>query len=148
MGSYRQILYHLIFRTKNSKKTIPLKQSDKLFAYISGIIKNKNDHLYQINGMENHIHILSDLHPGVALADYMRDIKTASSVWLKHQEEFPLFDGWADGYAALTYSYREKDILINYIKNQQNHHRKESFEVELRRLLESQGIQVDERFFP
>ncbi len=98
--------------------------------------------------MENHIHILSDLHPGVALADYMRDIKTASSVWLKHQGEFPLFDGWADGYAALTYSYREKDILINYIKNQQNHHRKESFEVELCRLLESQSIQVDERFFP
>ena len=98
--------------------------------------------------MANHIHILSDLHPSVALADYMRDIKTASSVWLKQQKEFPLFEGWADGYAALTYSYKEKDILINYIKNQHIHHRKESFEEELRGLLEAHGIQVDERFFP
>ncbi|MEA1898783.1 MAG: IS200/IS605 family transposase [Bacteroidota bacterium] len=148
MSSYRQILYHIIFRTKNSRKTLPLHSRDKLFAYIMGIIKNKNCHLYRINGMKDHIHILSDLHPGIALADFMRDIKTSTSVWLKQQDEFQLFDGWADGYAALTYSYREKETLINYIKNQQNHHKKVSFIEELRTLLESQGIQIDDRYFP
>ncbi len=148
MSSYRQILYHIIFRTKNSIHTLPLSHSDKLFAYIIGIIKKKQCHLYRINGMENHIHILSDLHPSVALADYMRDIKMSSSVWLKKQKEFKLFDGWADGYAALTYSYKEKETLINYIKNQQEHHSKISFEEEFRNLLESQGIHIDDRFFP
>ena len=148
MSSYRQILYHIIFRTKNSKDTLSLNHSHKLFAYIMGILKKKQCHLYRINGMKNHIHILSDLHPSVALADYMRDIKTSSSVWLKQQKEFQLFDGWADGYAALTYSYKEKETLINYIKNQQKHHSKISFEEELRNLLESQGIHIDDRFFP
>ncbi len=148
MASYRQILYHIIFRTKNSKKTLPLDKLDKLFAYIMGIIKNKNCHLYRINGMEDHIHILSDLHPGIALADYVRDIKTSTSVWLKQQDGFQLFDGWADGYAAMTYSYKEKETLINYVKNQQNHHKNVSFEEELRKLLESQRIQIDDRYFP
>jgi REP element-mobilizing transposase RayT len=112
-----------------------------------GIIEGKSGHLYRINAMEEHIHILSDLHPTIALADYIRDIKTATSLWLKKQEGFSRFTGWAEGYCALTYSYRDKDMLINYIKNQQEHHKKESFKGELRRLLEEQNIKIDERYF-
>jgi REP element-mobilizing transposase RayT len=113
-----------------------------------GIIKNKNCFLYRINGMENHIHILSDLHPSLALADYVRDIKSCSSVWLKDSADYPYFDGWADGYAALTYSYRDKDMIANYIINQQVHHKHERFEDELERLLTEQGVVIDKRFFP
>jgi putative transposase len=147
MSSYRQILYHIVFRTKNSKKSLPQDNIKDLFAYITGIIKNKNCHLYRINGMEEHIHILSDLHPGIALADYMRDIKTSSSLWLKKESSFPDFDGWAVGYAALTYAYRDKDRIIEYIKNQQEHHKKANFKEEYRKLLDEQGIKIDERFF-
>jgi REP element-mobilizing transposase RayT len=113
-----------------------------------GIIKNKNCFLYRINGMEDHIHILSDLHPTIALADYVRDIKTSSSKWLKESANFKSFEGWADGYAALTYAWRDKDIIVNYIKNQQEHHKVETFDDELRQLLFEQGVEVDERFFP
>jgi REP-associated tyrosine transposase len=147
LSSYRQIIYQIIFRTKHSQKTLKQEHIEKLFQYIWGIIKNKNCHLYRINGMEEHIHILTDLHPSIALADYIRDIKTASSIWLKASENFPNFIGWADGYAALTYSYRDKDKLINYIKNQQQHHKTESFEAEYRRLLEEYDIIIDERYF-
>jgi len=90
---------------------------------------------------------LTDLHPGIALADFVRDIKTASSIWLKDSDYFPNFIGWADGYAALTYSYWDKDKLINYIKNQQEHHKTETFEVEYRRLLKEHHIKIDERYF-
>jgi REP element-mobilizing transposase RayT len=148
MSSYRQILYHLIFRTKDSRKTLVQEHSKELYGYLMGIIKNKNCFLYRINGMQDHLHILSDLHPTIALADYMRDIKTSSSIWLKQSGKFPEFDGWADGYAALTYSWKDKDVIVNYIKNQQEHHKKESFNDELRRLLIEYGIEVDERFFP
>ena len=148
MSSYRQILYHLIFRTKDSRKVLVQEHSRELYAYLMGIIKNKNCFLYRINGMEDHLHILSDLHPTIALADYMRDIKTSSSIWLNQSGKFPEFDGWADGYAALTYSWKDKDMIVNYIKNQQEHHKKESFKDELRRLLKEFGIEVDERFFP
>lgn len=148
MSSYRQILYQIVFRTKNSRKSLNPEHQDELFAYIMGIIKNKNCFLYRINGVEDHIHILSDLHPSIALADFVRDIKTSTSIWLKQTGKFPHFEGWADGYAAFTYSAREKEKLINYIKNQQIHHKKSTFEQELRILLDEEGIKIDDRFFP
>jgi len=148
MSSYRQILYHIVFRTKNSKKTLAQEHINELYAYILGTIKNKNCFLYRINGMEDHIHLLSDLHPNIALADYLRDIKTSSSIWLKQSGKFSAFEGWADGYAALTYAWKDKDMIVNYIKNQQEHHKEESFEDELRRLLKEHGIEVNETYFP
>ena len=148
MSSYRQIIYHLVFRTKNSRKTIVPAHSKELYAYIMGIIRNKNCFLYRINGMEDHLHILCDLHPSIALADYMRAIKTSSSIWLKQSGKFPDFNGWAEGYAALTYGWKDKEMIARYIKNQPEHHKKELFENELRRLLEEYGINVDEKYFP
>ena len=147
MSSYRQILYQIVFRTKNSLKTLDLDYSDELFKYIWGIIEKKNCHLYRINCMEEHVHILSDLHPSIALADYVRDIKTATSIMLKDSKNFSNFSGWADGYAAITYSAWDKNKIIDYIKNQQVHHKNETFEDEYRRLLEENSITIDERFF-
>ena len=147
MSSYQQIFYHIIFRTKNSEKTLPLKDASKLYAYIFGFIKSKKCHLYRVNGMEDHIHILTDLHPNLALANFMRDLKTSSSLWLKQQEEFKHFKGWADGYAALTKSVHEKEQIINYIKNQQIHHIKEDFHDEFTRLLKENEIKVDDKYF-
>ena len=148
MSSYRQILYHLIFRTKDSRRTLKVGHSRELYAYLMGILKNKNCFLYRINGMEDHLHILSDLHPTIALADFMRDLKTSSSIWLKQSGKFAEFEGWAEGYAALTYAWKDKDMIINYIKNQQEHHKHESFEDELRRLLEEHGVKIDDKYFP
>ena len=147
MSSYRQIYYHIIFRTKNSGKTLPLDQLKPLFAYMHGIIKNKNCHLYRINGMQDHIHIFHDLHPCISLADFMRELKTSTSIWLKQNQDFPHFKGWAEGYAALTKSHQEKDQTINYIKNQQEHHCKESFSDEYRRMLKEAGVEIKEEYF-
>jgi hypothetical protein len=82
------------------------------------------------------------------LADYLRDIKTASSLWLKQSGKFPDFQGWADGYAAFTYTYRDKDLIVNYIKKQQEHHKKVTFEEELRRLLLENDVAINELYFP
>jgi putative transposase len=148
MSSYRQHLYHIVTRTKNSKSVLKIENTSQLYAYIGGIIKNKNSHLYRINGIENHIHILTDIHPSIAPAIFVKDIKTSSSKWIKESGLFPHFEGWSDGYASLTCSYRDIDILIEYIKNQQKHHVTESFENEYRRLIEEAGIQIDETYFP
>ena len=148
MSSYRRILYHLVFRTKYGRKTLNQEFSRELYAYIMGIIRNKNCFLYRINGMQDHLHILSDLHPSIALADFMRDIKTSTSIWLKQSGKFPQFTGWAEGYGAFTYGWRDKDKIVNYIKNQQIHHKKETTKNELRRLLKEQGIVIDEKYFP
>jgi len=148
MSSYRQILYHIIFRTKSGKKTLDLENIKELYAYFVGIIRNKKGFVYRINGIEDHVHILCDLHPNNSLADFMRDIKVSSSTWLKQSGKFSKYEGWAEGYGAFTYSFKDKERIINYIRNQQEHHKMESFEVELRQLLVEHGIDIDERFFP
>ncbi len=148
MSSYRQLLYHNVFRTKDSLPTINQDHADELYAYITGIIRNKNSHLYRINGVENHVHIISDLHPSIALADFMREIKASSSSWMKSSGLFPSFNNWAEGYGSFTCSYGDKLKIIDYIKNQKEHHRKESFEDEYRTILRESGITIDEKYFP
>ena len=146
MSSHRQILYHIVFRTKDSKPVLIEANSTELYKYIFGIIRNKNCNLYWINGTEDHLHILTDLHPGISLADYVREIKVSASVWIKSKNIFPGFTGWAEGYCAFTYAYRDKNVIINYIKNQKEHHRKVTFQQEYISLLEEFGISYDIRY--
>ncbi len=146
MSTYRQIFYHIIFGTKHRKSTIPNSSEEELYKYIFGIIKNKKCKLYRINGMEDHLHILSDLHPSICLSDYVKDIKVATSLWMKESGKFPAFEGWQDGYGAFTYSKRDKDMIINYIKNQKEHHKSEGFYDEYKRLLIENEIEFDEKY--
>ena len=97
MGNYRQIFYQIIFGTKHRRPTIDETHCSELYQYISGIIKNKNCKLYRINGVEDHIHIFSDLHPTVSLSDYIKDIKVATSIWMKASGIFPKFEAWQGG---------------------------------------------------
>jgi len=145
--AYTQILYHIVLRTKRSEPTIVRENASSLYRYIWGIIKNKKGTLYRINGVEDHIHILSDLHPGIALADFVKSIKVATSLWLKQSADFPDFKGWGEGYSAFTYSYKEKETLISYIKKQPEHHQKESTRDELKRLWIENGMEPDNRYF-
>ena len=145
--AYTQILYHIVLRTKRSEPSIAQENVSSLYKYIWGIIKNKKGKLYRINGMEDHIHILSDLHSSFALADFVKSIKVATSLWMKQSPDFPAFQGWEEGYAAFTYSYKDKKVLINYIKQQQEHHQKESTQNELSRLWLENGMYPDERYF-
>ena len=146
MGSFRQIYYQIVFGTKYRKPTINLEHEEELYKYIWGVIKNKNCKLYRINGIEDHIHIMCDLHPSVSLSRLVQDIKVATSLWMKECGKFPLFEGWQIGYGAFTYSIREKDMIINYIKKQKEHHKKEDFVEEYKRLLIENGIEFDEEY--
>jgi len=146
MGTYRQIFYQIVFSTKNRELAIAENHCEELYRYISGVIKNKNCKLYRINGIEDHIHIFSDLHPSVSLADYIKDIKVSSSLWMKECGRFPKFKGWQDGYGAFTYNIREKEMIINYVKNQKQHHKTENFYDEYKRLLIENEIEFDEKY--
>jgi len=146
MATYTQILYQIVFSTMKRKKSLSKEKDEMLYRYIWGIIKNKNCHLYRINGIADHIHIVTHLHPSIALADFIKDIKVASSIWIKNERILPGFDGWQSGYAAFTYSIDSKDNLIEYVKNQKQHHKEKSFEEELRSLLIEHGIAFDEKY--
>jgi len=144
--SFKQIYYQIVFATKYRQATIVEEHCHELYKYIWGVIQNKKCKLYRVNGVEDHIHIFSDLHPSIALADYVKDIKVASSLWMKESGKFPDFIGWQDGYGAFTYNIRQRDMIINYVKKQKEHHRKETFYDEYKRLLIENGVEFDEKY--
>ena len=146
MASYHQILYHLTFHSKNSEEVLKNSDNNELFKYIWGVLKNNNCKLYRINGVEDHIHIICDLHPSVALANLVKDIKVSTSKWIKEKGFYPRFSYWAEGYGAFTLSLKEKDSAIKYVMNQQEHHKKISFREEYIQLLKENGIEFDEKY--
>ncbi len=145
MGSYTQIIYHIIFGTKYRIPAINEEYQRKLYQYIWGIIKNKNCTLYKIDGVEDHIHILSSLHPNLALADFIKDIKKNSSRCIK-ENWFLTFQGWQVGYAAFTQNLSDKKRLAKYIANQKEHHRQVSFKQEYMNLPRQHNIEFEERY--
>lgn len=146
MSTYTQILYHIVFATKKRNPALRADRRQDLFRYIWGIIKNKKSHLYRLNGVEDHLHILTSLHPSVCLADFVKDMKVASSVWINRERVFPEFTRWQEGYGAFTLSLQEKDRVIEYIKGQEEHHNSLSYLDELRGLLKEAGVEFDERY--
>ena len=99
-----------------------------------------------MNGIEDHIHIVTHIHPTVAPAALVKDIKLASSDYIKEKGLFPDFSGWQDGYGAFTYSYSAKNGLIEYVKNQEEHHKTKTFREELIELLKEHGVEFDEKY--
>ena len=139
--SYVQSLYHIVICTKHRAMTIKHANKDNLYRYIWGVVNNNKCKLITINGIENHIHLLVDLHSQVSISDLVRDIKRASSHYAKQSELFPLFDGWSAEYAAFSSSYSMKERIIKYINNQETHHGKETFESEHKRLVSLHGME-------
>lgn len=146
MSTYTQIIYQIVFSTHSRERTLLENNSVELYKYIAGILKNKKCHLYRINGVEDHIHIVTHIHPAVALANLVKDIKLASSEWIKNNKIFPSFSGWQDGYGAFTYSIKEKNRLIEYVKNQKEHHAIKTFREEFIELLNEHEIEFDEKY--
>ncbi len=144
MSTYTQPCYHIAFSTKGRQPVLSKENRKDLFQYIWGILENKNCYLYRIGGVEDHLHILTSLHPTVCLADLIKAIKVGTSVWIKESRMFQGFTHWQDGYGALTHSSREKGGLIEYIKCQEERHQRLSFTDELRKLLREAGIEFDE----
>jgi|SRR5688572_18189533 len=146
MSTYTQIIYQIVFSTSKRISCLHQENRPELFKYISGIIKNKKSHLYRINGIEDHLHIVTHLHPTIALSDLVKDIKVASSIKIKETGWFKNFTAWQDGYGAFTYSIKEKGRLIEYVRNQEEHHKKISFREEYIGLLHEHQIEFDEKY--
>ena len=146
MSRYTQIYYHIVFSTKQRAPVLAQTGREDLFRYIWGIIRETKSRLYRINGTFDHVHLLTSLHPTVALSDFVKVVKGKSSYWIKKNHVFPDFSNWQDGYGAFTHSSQDKDRLIDYIKRQEEHHKSVSFGDELRDLLIEAGVEFDERY--
>ena len=137
-------MYHVVINTYRRQMTIPDETSEQLYRYIWSIIKSRGCRLYRINGIGNHIHMLIELAPTIALSDLVRDIKQGSSKWAKQQVYFPQFSGWGKEYGAFSCSSRDRETIMNYIINQREHHKVKTFEDEYKYMVEMSGIEWNE----
>jgi REP element-mobilizing transposase RayT len=137
-------LHHIVICTKYRAMTIKAgEDAIPLYKYIWGIINNLHCKLICIGGIENHIHILVDVHQDVALSHLVRDIKRASSLWIHaHASDFQMWEGWAEGYYAFSVSYDIRQNVISYIKTQVVHHKQYGYDAEMGSLLLSHGMNV------
>ena len=147
MSTYTQFLYQLVFGTKNHTPFLTSENENILFSYIVGILKNKSCHSYIVGGASNHIHIITHLHPSLAPAFVVKDIKLAChKMILNNKKPFSHFDGWQVGYSGFTYHISSKANLIRYVEKQREHHKIYTYKEELIDLLKEHSVEYNEEY--
>lgn len=142
-SSYTCLNYHIVFSTRQRKPLLVDSMREETYKYITGIIHNKAGQVIEIGGVEDHVHILTSCSPRLALADFIRDIKANASRWINEQPGVSKF-AWQTGYGAFTVSASQVEVVRHYIRNQAEHHKKQSFADEFRAVLHRHGISFDE----
>jgi REP element-mobilizing transposase RayT len=143
MGStYLSLYYHLVFGTKKRQPFIAAEWRARLYNYMGGTITGIGGLSVGVGGIADHVHLLVGLRATHCLADVLRDLKKASSIWVHRNVALPEF-AWQDGYAAFTICPGARDGVRKYIANQEEHHRGTSFLEEQVRLLETAGVEYD-----
>ncbi|MGE3467702.1 MAG: IS200/IS605 family transposase [Pyrinomonadaceae bacterium] len=142
--SHTHFLYHIVFGTKDRQPLIRPEWEHELYSYLSGIVKNCDGRSLAINGVSDHVHLLVRFGPRVAFSDLMREMKSSSSRWIR-QKHHPKFY-WQRRYGAFTVSESASNAVRKYIRDQKEHHLKQSFEDEYKGLLLKHGVEFDERY--
>ena len=145
-NTYTQIHVQFVFAVKYRNGLIIPSLKEELYQYISGIIKHHNHKLLAINGMPDHVHIFIGMRPTQSISDLMQDIKGSSSKWINEKKFLKVKFEWQEGYGAFSYSKSHVDNVINYIKNQEEHHKKESFRDEYLNILNRFEVDYDEKY--
>jgi REP-associated tyrosine transposase len=145
--SLSRVVVHLVFSTKN--RTPWLRDAalrDELYKYMGGILVNAECPPILIGGVEDHVHVLCNLSRKLAIMNLVEEIKTEPSKWLKTKRPDLAEFHWQAGYGAFSVSQSNVESVKTYIANQEQHHKKMSFQDEFRKLCERHGIDIDEKY--
>ena len=142
-GTFTNIVYHLVFSTKNRQPLLTPKIAPRIYSYLGGAIRGEKGVLYAIGGMEDHIHLLIRWRPDETISNLVGGIKRNATIWI--HDTFPELDDfyWQEGYGAFTVSHSQVDKVKAYIQNQNEHHRTRDFKAEFAALLEAHHIDYD-----
>ncbi len=145
-SSYTNLIYHIIFSTKDRRPLITEAYQERLYDYIGGTIRGLGGISLALNGTEDHLHLLAKLRPDKSVSDVLRDLKANASGWM--HDVFPALGdfSWQRGYGAFTVSQSQIESVRDYIAGQQEHHRKQSFRAEFIGFLRVNGVEYDERY--
>jgi REP element-mobilizing transposase RayT len=141
--TYAQNTIHLVFSTKDRHKSIPAELQPRLWSYIGGISKKSKIIIHAVNGMDDHVHVLIQIAPTMALSDAVQAIKTNSSRWAS--DEGHKF-AWQQGYGAFSVSASNTAAVLRYIENQNAHHKRMTFDAEFQALLKKHRIEFDPKY--
>ncbi|MDA3879119.1 MAG: IS200/IS605 family transposase [Prolixibacteraceae bacterium] len=145
-NTFTQIHIQAVFTVQNKDCVIRDSWKEELFRYITGIIQNNGHKMLAINAMPDHIHLFFGMRPTQSLSDLMRDIKSDTSIWINEKKFIRAKFSWQEGYGGFSYSKSHVDNVIDYIKNQQEHHKKKTFIEEYFDFLNKFDIPYDERY--
>ena len=145
-NTYTCLHYHIIFSTKNRVRWIHPDIEERLWSYLGGIGDRNGMTPLKNGGIEDHVHIVVGLPPTMAVSKAVQLLKGGSSLWI--HDTFPELAefAWQDGYGAFTVSKSQLPDLIEYVKNQREHHQTRTFQEEYRAFLEKHGIEYHERY--
>jgi len=143
--SFASLHCHIVFSTKHRRPQISDALQPRLFQYIGGILKNHSSRLVAAGGIPDHVHLLVSLGRSISIADAVRIVKTNSSSWIHDELCQPEF-AWQNGYGAFAVSYSNIGNVQQYLANQTEHHRAQSFQDEFREILKRHGLEWDERY--
>jgi REP element-mobilizing transposase RayT len=146
--TFTQIYIQVVFAVKGRANLIPSSHKEELYRYITGIVSNKEQKLIAINGTPNHIHILIGLKPTMALSDLVRDIKANSSRFINENRWVRGKFEWQHGFGAFSYGHSQLDTVIQYIRNQEEHHRTRTFREEYVEFLNRYAIEYKPEYLP
>jgi len=139
-------LLHLVYSTKHREPWIPKEHRDALWAYQAGIFKELESPALIIGGVEDHVHALFALSKNYALKKVVEEVKKGSSKWMKSDGPRHRHFSWQAGYAAFSVSQSSVEAVTQYISDQEGHHRKMTFQDELRALFKRHNVEFDERY--
>jgi REP element-mobilizing transposase RayT len=144
--SLSNILIHLVWSTKNRHPWLEPGIRAKTHAFLAGAVRQMDCEAYRVGGVTDHVHLAVRLSRTLSVADLVKEIKTASSKWLKAQD--PAFTDfyWQQGYGAFSVGMSQKETLLHYIDTQEEHHRTRTFQDEYRTILKKYGIDYDEGY--
>lgn len=117
-GSYTNHLYHIVFSTKDRTPLIKPEIKEELYKYMCGIARNHRGQILRINGVEDHVHLLSKVQPSISVSDFVRLLKANSSKWVSEKFSPSSHFAWQDGYSSFTVSESNFDRVANYIAKQ------------------------------
>jgi REP element-mobilizing transposase RayT len=142
-----KVYIHVVFSTKNRDDLIAPEFEKELFAYIGGVLRKHNSVLIAANGTENHGHLLISQSKNISLSDLLRELKKASSLWIKTKNSVFKNFQWQAGFGAFSIGQSQIETVMNYIAGQKEHHRTELFEDEYRKFLQKYEVDFDEQYF-
>ncbi len=147
MGCHQQLLYHLVFSTKERR---PLLQDDEfresVWKYMAGVCSNLGGHAVRVGGYYDHAHLLVRIPAKTAVADFVRQLKSSTSRHINESRDAVLKFHWQDGYGAFTVSKSKEPVVVKYIDEQIEHHRKRTFRDEFLKMLEDHEVEYDPKY--